>query len=78
MFVKRPVLINSDTEKDLLPVIDYLKSLNATADDIDKIITSFPGLFCYDLEKDFRPAVSQLESLGVDPSLMGKIFRRHP
>ncbi|KAH9317535.1 hypothetical protein KI387_019304, partial [Taxus chinensis] len=27
---------------------------------------------------DFRPAVSQLESMGVDPSLMGKLFRRHP
>ncbi|GLJ55235.1 hypothetical protein SUGI_1185120 [Cryptomeria japonica] len=78
LLVKRPILINSNLEKDLLPVINYLKNINASADDIDKIITSFPGLFCYDVEKDFRPAVSQFESVGVDPSLMGKLFRRHP
>lgn len=28
--------------------------------------------------QDFRPTVLHLESLGVEPSLMGKLFRRHP
>eukprot|EP01018_Ginkgo_biloba_P012125 Gb_32120 [translate_table: standard] len=27
---------------------------------------------------DFRPTVSELESVGVDPSLVGKLFRKHP
>ncbi|MCO5587706.1 hypothetical protein L7F22_041657 [Adiantum nelumboides] len=78
LLVRRPMLVASNVKKDLWPVGDYLKKLHATADDIDKIITSFPCLFRYNLGQDFQPAVSHLESLGVDPILMGKLFRRHP
>ncbi|OAE24596.1 hypothetical protein AXG93_1603s1070 [Marchantia polymorpha subsp. ruderalis] len=36
------------------------------------------GIHCMYCRKDFRPTVLHLESLGVEPSLMGKLFRRHP
>eukprot|EP00249_Psilotum_nudum_P022174 c28403_g1_i4 orf=3-2240(-) len=78
LLIRRPVILDSNVEKDLRPIGEYLKSIHASADDIDKIITSFPLLFRYDLQQDFQPTVVQLESFGVDPLLMGKLFRRYP
>jgi hypothetical protein len=47
----KPILFNNDVEKELGPIGDYLKNINASTDDINKIVTSFPWLFCYDLEQ---------------------------
>jgi len=65
-------------EKDLGAIGDYFKSINTSTNDIDKIVISFPWLFCYDLEQDFRPTILHLESLGVKPRLMGKFSKGHP
>ncbi|KAL3685943.1 hypothetical protein R1sor_003965 [Riccia sorocarpa] len=89
ILIRRPLLLDSDVEKDLVPVGDYLKSLNSTSEDIDKIVSSFPQVFCYSVDQampvitlvdyqDFRPTVRHLNTLGVELSLMGKLFRRHP
>jgi hypothetical protein len=48
--VRRPILFDSDVEKDLGSIGDYLKSINVSTNDIDKIVISFPWLFCYDFE----------------------------
>jgi hypothetical protein len=48
--VWKPILSDSDVEKDLGSIGDYLKSINASTNDIDKIVISFPWLFCYDFE----------------------------
>jgi hypothetical protein len=34
----------------LVQIGDYLKSINVSTNDIDKIVISFPWLFCYDFE----------------------------
>jgi hypothetical protein len=60
------------------PIGDYLKSINANIDYIDKIVILFPWLFWYDLEQDFWPIVLHFESLGVKLGLTSKLFKCHP
>ncbi|CAK9210751.1 unnamed protein product [Sphagnum troendelagicum] len=65
LVVRDPTLFTDKAEKKLGPLVEYLQQIGVQRKHIGSLL-------------DFRPTVLHLESLGVEPGLMGKLFRRHP
>ncbi|GBG88929.1 hypothetical protein CBR_g48540 [Chara braunii] len=80
LILKNPAFLESSQEidKQIRPIMAYLKSEGAEDEDLGKIISAFPSVINYDLDTDFRPTAELFEQLGVQPNSMGKILARHP
>lgn len=73
-----PGMLLLDPETQIYPVVEFLHhDLGLSAEDVPKVLQSFPALFKTDLEQ-MRETVEYLVELEVNPNSLAKIFRAFP
>lgn len=73
-----PLLIGCSVKKNLIPVLNYLESLNITTTLLPILLRKYPQILHSSVVMDLQPIVEYLVGLGIDPKQMGSVLARYP
>ncbi|XP_050365609.1 uncharacterized protein LOC126784166 [Argentina anserina] len=74
---KHPCILVADTQKTLLPKLEFFCSIGISRLDLAKILTHNPWVLSRSMENVIRPAYSYLQSLGLSDVKVVKLLKRN-
>ena len=73
-----PAVLGLSIEANLMPTVEWIKSLGLSQTQVVKVIATFPPVLGYSIEANLKPTVEWIKSLGLSQTQVVKVIATFP